>query len=231
MAGVSNMVGELGPYRTVHLSRIIDPANEKRRCRLHRRLTEVLGVSDYHTDIDIVSHLGTHVEAPSHHATLTKDVTALPVTHYAGRGVLLNLSTCRPGSLITTDDLDAADGGKIRDGDVVILDSPYHSPPFEVRKDDSRPHLSRESAEWFVSKGLKAVGFGDGISIERNVEHCIACHDVMLANDVLFIEVMENIDQIQQEIFFIIYLPLPIRGLDSSPVSVLVLEGVPGFGE
>jgi len=169
------------------------------------------------------------VEAPFHHGTLTKDVTDLPADHFIGRGVLLKLVTCEPNALITGADLDAADRGRAHQGDVLILDSRFHTEPFTHDPNDQRPHLSRESAEWFLAKGVKAVGFGDGICIEKNVEHCVACHDIMLGHDILFLEVLKNIELLQTEIFLISYLPLPIKGLDSSPVNIMALEGVPGF--
>jgi len=222
-------VGRIGPYRVIHLSKILDPATEKRRCAVRRHEAPVLGVTDYHSEIDIMSHLGTHVEAPCHHGALTKDVTALPFTHYMGRGVLLRLNTCAPRALITRADLAAADGGRCQPGDVLVLDSPYHSEPFVVSAADERPQLSREAAEWFVEKRVKAVGFGDGVAIENNPEHCVACHDLMLGNDILFIEVMQNIGQLRDDVFLVMFQPLPIRGLDSSPVNAIAIEGVPGF--
>lgn len=222
-------VGRTGPYRTVQLSKIIDPRTERRRCVLRRKPVDVNGVVDYHTEVDIITHLGTHVEAPYHHGTLTKDVTDLPADHFIGRGVLLKLDTCEPNALITRADLEAADRGRVRQGDVLVLDSRFHSEPFVHNPHDQRPHLSRESAEWFLAKGVKAVGFGDGICIENNIEHCVACHDIMLGHDILFLEVLKNIDLLQADIFLISYLPLPIKGLDSSPVNIMVLEGVPGF--
>ena len=196
---------------------------------LRRKPVDVNGVVDYHTEVDLITHLGTHVEAPFHHGTLTKDVTDLPADHFIGRGVLLKLVTCEPNALITGADLDAADRGRAHQGDVLILDSRFHTEPFTHDPNDQRPHLSRESAEWFLAKGVKAVGFGDGICIEKNVEHCVACHDIKLGHDILFLEVLKNIELLQAEIFLISYLPLPIKGLDSSPVNILALEGVPGF--
>lgn len=213
----------------MQLSKIIDPRTERRRCVLRRKPVDVNGVTDYHTEVDLITHLGTHVEAPNHHGTLTKDVTDLPVDHFIGRGVLLHLDTCEPNALITRADLETADRGRVRRGDVLVLDSRFHSEPFVHNPHDQRPHLSRESAEWFLAKGVKAVGFGDGICIENNVEHCVACHDILLGHDILFLEVLKNINLLQTEIFLISYLPLPIKGLDSSPVNILVLEGVPGF--
>src|SRR6185369_11339817 len=66
-------VGRTGPYRTVQLSKIIDPRTERRRCVLRRKPVNVNGVVDYHTEMDLITHLGTHVEAPYPHGTLTKD--------------------------------------------------------------------------------------------------------------------------------------------------------------
>ena len=222
-------VGHVGPYRIVNLSKVIDPHTESRRCELRRHMTVVQGVNDWHTDVDIMSHLGTHVEAPSHHRDFTKDVMGLAPDHYMGRGVLLRLESCEPRAMITRADLDAADRGRVRAGDVLILDSRCHAEPFAQDPNDQRPQLTRESAQWFLEKRVKAVGFGNGIAIENNAEHCNACHDIMLGNDILFIEVMKNIDKLEQEVFLIIYMPLPIRGLDSSPVNVIAIEGIPGF--
>ena len=229
MKELPDCVGRVGPYRTINLSKIIDPQTESRRCRLQRHVSVVMGVEGYHTDVDIMSHLGTHVEAPSHWADTLKDVADLPPDHYLGRGVLLKLQTCKPRSLITREDLDAADRGRVQPGDVLVLDSPYHAEPFAEDPLDQRPDLSRQSAEWFVEKKVKGVGFGDGVAIENNAEHCKICHEIMLGNDILFIEVMQNIDKLQEDIFLIIYMPLPICGLDSSPVNVMAIEGVPGF--
>ncbi len=224
-----DIVGKVGPYRTVSLSKVIDPAIEKRRCVIRRHRAEVQGVVDYHSDIDIMSHLGTHVEAPYHYRDHLKDIVQLDPDRFIGRGVLLKLDTCKPRALISRADLERADGGRVRAGDVVILDSLYHHEPFVESPDDQRPQLTRESAEWFLEKGVKCVGFGDGIAIENNPEHCVAFHDILMPKDVTFIEVLQNLDRLERDVFLIIFLPLPIRGLDSSPVHVMAIEGVPGF--
>lgn len=229
MKQIPDISGHLGRYRIISLSRIIDPAREKRRCVVRRHRACVQGVVDYHSDIDIMSHLGTHVEAPYHHDNDLKDVTELGMEHFIGRGVLLKLNTCKPRNLITRGDLDVADGGLVKKDDIVILDSLYHHEPFIESPDDQRPQLTREAAEWFLEKQIKCVGFGDGIAIENNVEHCKAFHELLMPRDIIFIEVMQNLDKLKQQVFMIVFLPLLIRGLDSSPVNVIAIEGVPGF--
>lgn len=227
----NQVVGQVGPYRTISLGKIIDPATERRRCVIRRHQAQVQGVIDYHSDIDIMSHLGTHVEAPCHLRDGLKDVTDLAPDRFVGRGVLLRLNTCLPRALITRRDLDAADGGVVRSGDIVLLDSVYHHEPFTPGPDDQRPQLSREAAVWFRDHGVKCIGFGDGIAIENNPEHCKAFHEILMPLDVTFIEVLQNLDQLCRKVFLLVCLPLLIRGLDSSPVHVMAIEGLPGFME
>ncbi len=212
--------------RVVDLSKPLDPATEQRRCKLHRHQTYIGGVEACHTHMDITSHLGTHLEFPYHFNDQWKDGMQLPVDRCLGRGVLLNLQSVRPRELIRCEDLDQADAGKVKAGDVVLLDSPFHSTPFVTSPDDQRPDMSEEAARWFLEKGVKCVGWGDGIAIENHIEGCIACHELLLGNDILLLEVVHNIDQLKTDTFMITFTPLPIHGLDSCPVRVVAIEGM-----
>lgn len=86
--------------------------------------------------------------------------------------------------------------------------------------------MSEEAARWFLEKGVKCVGWGDGIAIENHIEGCIACHELLLGNDILLLEVVHNIDQLKTDTFMITFTPLPIHGLDSCPVRVVAIEGM-----
>jgi kynurenine formamidase len=221
-------VENLGPYRVVDLSKHIDPATSTRRCHLERFYQD--WTKDYHSNLDIESHLGTHIETPYHYNDAWKDILDLPVTAFMGRAVLLRLK-CSPRAPITGEMLEEASRGRVRPGDVVVLDSPYHCVPFSGDSNDQRPYLCRESGEWFVSKQVKCIGFGDGAAIEYSVETACAIHEVVMPHDIMFLEVMQNLDQLQSEVFFLIYQPMPIMGLDSCCVRAVAIEGLPGFCE
>ncbi len=75
------------------------------------------------------------------------------------------------------------------------------------------------------------IGFGDGASIENNNEDVSAFHDVLMANNIVFLEVLKNLDKLTTDIFFISYSPLPIKGLDSSPVRAYAIEGIEEFSK
>ncbi len=226
-------VYQMGNLRVIDLSKQLDPNTETRRCHLFRFNTGGR-IPDYHTHMDLMSHLGTHVECPYHHNDSWPDVQALPLTSFLGRAVYVKITDLKPNSHILPADMERVCGSRIKKGDVVILDSPYGIEPFTQRtntNEDKRLFICREVAEWFAEKEVKCIGFGDGVSIENNNEDVSAFHDVLMANNIVFLEVLKNLDKLTTDIFFISYSPLPIRGLDSSPVRAYAIEGIEEFSK
>lgn len=133
---------------------------------------------------------------------------------------------------ITAADLDKALGSKIQPGDTVIIDSPHKIPPFTPATngpDDPRLRVGAESAQWFADHNVKCVGFGDGVSVESSDEDVKPFHDILMVKNITFLEVLKNLEQLRSEVFFISYAPMKIMGLDSCPVRVYAIEGLPGF--
>ena len=223
-------VSEMGKLRLIDLSKPLDPATETRSCHLFRFNTGG-PIPDFHTIIDITSHLGTHVECPYHHHDDWPDVTRLPLDAFLGRAVLVRFDDAAPRSYITPRMLQAH-GGKIRAGDIVLLDSAYPLPPFTDKTntdEDRRLLVNGDTARWLLERGVKCVGFGDGVSIENRYEDVCAFHDILMEKNVVFLEVLKNLDQLSCDVFFLSYSPLPIRGLDSSPVRAYAIEGLAEF--
>jgi kynurenine formamidase len=50
-----------------------------------------------------------------------------------------------------------------------------------------------------------------------------------MAENITFLEVLKNLDELQQETFFISFAPMYIKGLDSCPVRVYAIEGMADF--
>ncbi|MDE7171156.1 MAG: cyclase family protein [Oscillospiraceae bacterium] len=224
-------VYQLGGLRVVDLTKSLDPSTETRRCHLYRFNTGG-AIPDYHTIMDLTSHLGTHCECPYHHDDNWPDVAALPLTNFMGRGIYVVLDNLLPNSHITAEALDHALGEKVRPGDVVILDSPYKLPPFTDKSntaEDRRLFINGETARWMVEHKIKSVGFGDGVSIENCNEDVKPFHDICMAENITFLEVLKNLEELQCETFFISFAPMPIKGLDSCPVRVYAIEGLEGF--
>ncbi len=224
-------VYELNGYRVVDLTKTLDPKTETRRCHLLRYNTGG-PIPDYHTAMDLMSHLGTHVECPYHHFDDGKSVGDLPLTTFMGRGIYVNIDFLAPNSHITAEALDKACEGWVKEGDIVILDSPYKLAPFTPdtnTEKDKRLFVNGETAWWMRNHGVKCVGFGDGVSIENCNEDVKPFHDICMEVDITFLEVLKNLEQLKTDTFFMSYSALPILGLDSCPIRAYAIEGLPGF--
>ena len=223
-------VYEMDGLRVVDLTKTLDPKTETRRCWLWRYNTGG-PIPDYHTIMDLTSHLGTHCECPYHHDDSWPSVAEMPLTSFLGRAlyVVLDLPA---NHQITGEDLERAIGDRVQEGDVVLLDSPHKLPPFTPATngpDDHRLVVGENSAKWFAAKKVKCVGFGDGVSIEDCQENVKPFHDILMAQNIVFLEVLKNLELLRTDTFFISYGPLPILGLDSCPVRVYAIEGLAEF--
>lgn len=137
---MSECVYKMGNLRIVDLTKVLDPKTESRRCHLIRYNTGG-PIPDYHTALDLTSHLGTHCECPYHHFEDGKSVGELPLTTFMGRAIYVNIDFLEPNSHITGADLERACGDRIREGDIVILDS-----NFKFRRSLRRRTARRTSA-------------------------------------------------------------------------------------
>ncbi|ONI40597.1 cyclase [Candidatus Epulonipiscium fishelsonii] len=226
-------VGQIGNLRVIDLTKVLDPATESRRLKIDRFNTGG-PIPDWHTHMDITSHLGTHVECPYHHHNNWADVEQLPLTTFMGRALYVEITHMKPYTHIKREDLDKVLGERIQEGDIIILDSPNKIPPFTELTNtdaDKRLLICREAAEWFKEKKVKCVGFGDGVSIENNNEDVCAFHDVLMEENIVFLEVLKNLDKLTTDTFFMSYSPLPIKGLDSCPVRAYAIEGLAEFSK
>ena len=155
---------QMGGLRVVDLTKVLDPNTEERRCRLWRYNTGG-SIPDFHTIMDLTSHLGTHCECPYHHDETWPSVAELPLTNFLGRAIyaVLNLPE---NHQITGEDLEKAIGGRIQPGDTVLLDSPHKLPPFTSATNGPNDHrlvVGESCALWLAEKKVKCVGFGDGV--------------------------------------------------------------------
>ena len=225
-------VYQMANLRVVDLTKELDPKTESRRCHMYRFNTGG-PIPDFHTIMDLTSHLGTHCECPYHHDDNWPSVAELPLTTFMGRALYVDFKEeVAPGTHITAADLDKATEGKLKEGDIVIIDSSYKIPPFTpapTTEADKRLLVGKESAEWFRDHKVKCVGFGDGVSIENCNEDVKPFHDILMAENIVFLEVLKNLEKLEQDVFFMSYAPLPILGLDSCPIRAYAIEGLADF--
>ncbi len=207
-------------YRLVDLSLKLEPGKEKRRLEIRRFRYEY---GEFMHDIDTMSHIGTHVECPSHYVDARwsdrhgADISEVPLETFIGEAVFVDLSGKGPREAITPGDLEVAG---IKKGDIVLMGNSHFT-------GEDRPYLSPEAAKWLAEKGVKMVGFDDSVSVEAprvKTLKDMATHENLLCNGIPIIEGLVNLKGLKKRRFIFIGLPVAIKGLDSFPIRAIALE-------
>jgi kynurenine formamidase len=208
--------------RVVDLSLKLYPGREKRRLEI-RRFSYIAG--EYMYDIDTMSHIGTHVECPSHYVNARygvngADLSEIPVEVFLGEAVFIDLSYKSAREPVTVEDLERAG---VREGDIVLIGNSRFT-------GEDSPYISPEAAKWLAENRVKMVGVDDSVQVEAPGNtgslELMATHDYLLSNNIPIIERLCNLDRLGKRRFLFIGLPVNIVGLDSFPIRAVVLEPV-----
>lgn len=102
-------------------------------------------------------HCTTHADSPAHVIEGAPYTDEIPLESYYGTAVVVDIPKGK-WEVITPDDLERAEP-RIKKGDIVIIHTGWHHYYSDSRKYFAySPGLYREAGEWFVEKGVKAVG-------------------------------------------------------------------------
>ncbi len=107
--------------------------------------------------ITTVMHCTTHADSPAHVIEGMEFTDEIPLDKYYGTGVVVDIPKGK-WDVITPEDLEKA-RPKIEKGDIVIVHTGWHRYYSDSRKYFAySPGLYKEAGEWFVDRGVKAVG-------------------------------------------------------------------------
>ncbi len=107
--------------------------------------------------VTTVMHCTTHADSPAHVIEGAEFTDEIPLDKYYGTGVVVSIPKGK-WEKIMPEDLEKATP-KIEKGDIVIINTGWH----KYWGDNTKyfcysPGLYREAGEWFLDKGVKAVG-------------------------------------------------------------------------
>jgi len=109
--------------------------------------------------ITTVMHSGTHIDAPGHVIEGTPLLHEIPLSAFFGTGVVLDVPMGKWEKIMPADLEKAAEKTPVRSGDIVIVNTGWHHKYADSAEYYAySPGFYKEAGEWFVSKGVKAVG-------------------------------------------------------------------------
>lgn len=178
--------------------------------------------------LNIGSHTGTHVDAPSHFIPGGKTIDTIPLDRFIGRGLIISLPNLNEYHSISLADISPY-ADKLADADIVL----FHTGWMDKAGTDAfykHPVISKEVAKLLAASQIKAVGV-DMLNVDKTclgeelyAEGSMAAHEILLGNDILIIENLTNLSAVDFDNPTILFFPLAICGGDGSPVRAIATD-------
>jgi arylformamidase len=174
------------------------------------------------TEMQMVCHFGTHVDAPCHFIADGPAFHEIPLERLHGPGVVWRIATEANGVI----DVDALARARpaLQGGDIVLLDTGW-SAHFGTARYDDNPSLSEAAAAWLVERGAKLVGVDfatpDLAVPRRPPGFAWPVHHILLGSGVLIAEHLTNLGTLAGRRIESMFLALNIEGADGAPARVV----------
>lgn len=168
----------------------------------------------------LYTHLGTHLDAPSHFLQGGRGVDEIPLDSLMGNALLVDSVGTDHKAEIHNCHLQLVDD--IRPGSKIVLRTGWHKHWGQADYFTDFPNLSLEVAEYLVGQGISLL------AIDMPTPHATLgkeVHELLLGNNVVIVEGLVNLDQIENPNGWLICLPLHLRGMDGSPARVVWCDG------
>jgi kynurenine formamidase len=218
--------------RLVDLSHVIVPGQAGRKFALEMVGAETVNPNVVRREnqwyimhnIAMVSHIGTHIEAPYHILKDRPDLADLSLDRLAGEAVVLDLTGCPPRSAIPVERVRRAadDAGGIRAGDIVLcnLGMAQHYGTEAYR---ANPYFDPPAIGWLADRGMKLMGVdASGVEVPGSEEH--VNHHALFERGIPLIENLANLDRLSRPRVVVFALPIAVRGLEAFPLRVVAVE-------
>jgi kynurenine formamidase len=173
----------------------------------------------------LISHTGTHVDAPYHFEPGGKKIDDLSLERFVIPGHVLDVRGLRPKTSIGPDHLRPARRRlhrKPRPGDAILLWTSWG------RKVGTRPYLyenpglSGAGAKLLVEWQAGLVGI-DTANIDHPDDSKFPAHHTLLRAGILVVENVSNLAELGPGPFLLVALPLRLAGATGSPIRLVAL--------
>jgi kynurenine formamidase len=177
------------------------------------------------TEIQMVCHFGTHVDAPCHFIPDGPAFHEIPLDRLYGPGALWRIDA-GAGGLIDAAIL-ARQRPTLRADDILLVDTGW-AEHVGTERYSEHPSFSPDAAAWLVDRGIKLLGIDcltpDLAVPRRPPGFDWPVHHILLSNGVLIAENLTNLRALAGPRIEAMFLALNIAGADGAPARVVARE-------
>jgi arylformamidase len=176
------------------------------------------------TQLNIGTHLGTHIDAASHFIPGGRAISEYPPERFLLPGIVVPLLGRNDDQPIDPGDF-ANYLAALPTGGALLIHVGWDQ-YWKTERYLRHPYLTREAAQLLVDKGVSIVGI-DALNPDSTVQGTNHAHAVFLGNDVLIVENLTRLHQLLSGVVYqFSFLPLALSGLDGSPIRAIARRTV-----
>lgn len=217
--------------KLIDLTHIIDPNNAGRKFKLttigadevNHNVVRLENQWYIMHDVEMVSHIGTHIEAPYHLFKDRPDLSQVPLEQYCGRGKVLDLRGMTSREEISAERVQQAArlAGGIEAEDIVICNLGY-ADKYGTPEYGMSPYFSNAAIKWLAEQGIRAMAVdAGGVEIPGSEMH--VNHAELFSRNILLIENLAHIDRLPANGFTVYAAPIPVKTLEAFPLRVFAV--------
>jgi kynurenine formamidase len=193
--------------------------------------------------LTLISHAGTHVDAPWHFFPTTEGRRAItideaPLEWFYGPGVVLDFRHLPDGAVISVEDMTEAEqrcGHRIEAGDIVMIqtgaDKKWGAPEYF----DTGCGMGREATLFLIERGVKVMGIDawgwdrpfkfmkEEYQRTKDGKRIWEAHFVGIDHEYCHIEKLANLDQLPPHGFTVMCFPVKIKGASAGWARVVAM--------
>ncbi len=214
------------------LSYVLDAAMPTPRVFPKPKIERVASMPGSHlnlTRLELVCHVGTHIDAPAHLFMDGPGIDAIPWEYLHGPAVVWNIEV-DPLADITPEML-ARMQPAVRPGEMVFLHTGWQK-LWGSEEYYANPALTPEAGQWLVDQGVKLLGVDtatpDQALPARSKDFDWPVHKILLSNGTLIAENVAGLGPLVGRRVEVVIGALAIRGSDGSPARIAARATVDG---
>lgn len=168
--------------------------------------------------LTLFSHIGTHMDAPSHMLKEGEGLDVLAVDQFIGKGMVIDVSHVK-NKVIGLDVVKAYEL-QLNQVTFVLFYTGWAQRWAAEDYFDGFPTLSVEAAGWLAEYPLKGIGI-DAISIDTMETTTFPVHQLLMRKSMVIIENLMNLDRLINKYFTLCALPLKFDQSDGAPIRAV----------
>ena len=167
------------------------------------------------------SQTGSHVDAPYHFNNQGATIDRMGLGFFMGNGLIVDASHKKSKEEITLAELREHEK-RIEAVDIVLFRTDWYKKAGTAEFYE-HPFLSKEAGEYLLGKGIRTAGI-DAINLDNTGGTEFPIHEMFAQAGGIIAENLANLDQVDFDSPFLIFLPLKLIGCDGSPVRAVAVE-------